>query len=348
MVKMKDVAERAGVSIATVSNVITGKRIVSPDVQKAVLQAIDELDYHVNMVARGLKTQRTNTIGIVLPDVTKLFFNDVLKGILNAAGDYGYSISILSSNYSFEAERAHIATLRGSHVDSIILDSCVDYHIAQQWGAELAELVTPAIPIVSIENALEDSKISAVTIDCRRWSSQITQHLIDQGRRRIYYISGPLSLMHEFDRLTGYRQALASNHLEVSGDLITSRDFLSGSAYNVVRQALDAGVEFDAVQASNDQAAIGAIKALRERGIRVPAQVSVTGFDNLFPSSLVTPAITTVHVPRYTMGFEAVREAIRRIRSADALPKHLVLDCQLVLRGSSASVPETSWDLENW
>jgi DNA-binding LacI/PurR family transcriptional regulator len=348
MVKMKDVAERAGVSIATVSNVITGKRIVSPDVQKAVLQAISDLDYHVNMVARGLKTQRTYTIGVVLPDVTKLFFNDVLKGIMNAASDYGYSINILSSNYDFNSERKLIAALRGSHVDSIILDSCVDYHIAPQWGSELAELVTSSTPIVSIENALEDSKVSAVTIDCRRWSGQVTQHLIDQGCRRIYYISGPLSLMHEFDRLTGYRQALLKNHLEVCDDLITSRDFLSGSAYNVVRQALDAGVKFDAVQASNDQAAIGAFKALRERGVHVPGQVSVTGFDNLFPSSLVNPAITTVHVPRYTMGFEAVREAVRRIRDPGAPPKHLVLDCQLVLRGSSASVPETSWDLENW
>ena len=348
MVRMKDVANRAGVSVATVSNVITGKRIVSPEVQDAVLRAIDELDYHVNLVARGLKTQKTGIIGVVLPDVTKLFFNDVLKGIVAAADEYGYSIHILSSSFDFKKEQAHIETLRGSHVDAIILDSCVDYHAAGRWGAELTDMFTPAIPIVSIENTLDDGKVSAVTIDCRRWSGLVTQHLIDQGNRRIFYISGPLSLEHEYDRLRGYLETLEKNKLAADRELITSRDFLSGSAYHVVRQALEAGIAFDAIQASNDQAAVGAVKALRESGRSVPEQTAVTGFDNLFPSSLVQPAITTVHVPRYTMGFEAVREAVRRLESPSAAPKHLTLDCHLVIRGSSARVPETPWDLENW
>ena len=102
MARMKDVADRAGVSVATVSNVLTGKRAVTPEVRENVLRAIKELDYHVNMIARGLKTQRTNTIGVVLPDVTKLFFNDVLHGMMTAASDFGYCITLLSSNYNFD------------------------------------------------------------------------------------------------------------------------------------------------------------------------------------------------------------------------------------------------------
>lgn len=346
MVKMKDVAQRAGVSIATVSNVITGKRTVSPEVQKAVLQAISDLDYHVNMVARGLKTQRTNTIGVVLPDVTKLFFNDVLKGIMTAAADNGYSINILSSGYDFSREKNLIATLRGNHVDAIILDSCVDFREAENWGKELVE-ASKDLPLISLENKLSD-QISSICVDCQYWSSQITKHLIDRGRKKIFYISGPLSLKHEQDRLDGYKQALAEHGIETDEKLIVTQDFESGSAYHAVRQVLEQGLEFDAVQASNDQAAIGAIKALMEFGIEIPGKVAVTGFDNLFPSSLVEPAITTVHVRRYTMGYSAVMECIRRIQDPEAEPQQQMLDSRLVIRGSSSEQAKSEWELDNW
>lgn len=346
MVKMKDVAQRAGVSIATVSNVITGKRTVSPEVQKAVLQAIEELDYHVNMVARGLKTQRTNTIGVVLPDVTKLFFNDVLKGVMTAAAEHGYSINILSSGYDFSLEKNLIATLRGNHVDAIILDSCVDFRQAESWGAELVASGKD-VPVVSLENKLSED-VSSICVDCQHWSSQITRHLIDQGRKKIFYISGPLSLRHEQDRLEGYKQALREQGIEVKEDLIVTQDFQSGSAYHAVQQVLAQGVEFDAIQASNDQAAIGAVKALMEAGIDVPGQVAVTGFDNLFPSSLVSPAITTVHVHRYTMGYQAVMECVRRIGDPEAEPLQQVMDSHLVIRGSSTDQAKSEWDLDNW
>ncbi len=346
MVKMKDVALRAGVSIATVSNVITGKRTVSPEVQKAVLQAIEELDYHVNMVARGLKTQRTNTIGVVLPDVTKLFFNDVLKGIMTAAAENGYSINILSSGYDFAKEKNLVATLRGNHVDAIILDSCVDFQQAENWGKELVA-AGKDIPLVSLENKLSDG-VSSICVDCFRWSSQITNHLIDQGRKKIFYISGPLSLRHEQDRLEGYKKGLREHGIEVKEDLIVTQDFQSGSAYHAVKQVLEQGVDFDAIQASNDQAAIGAIKALMECGIDVPGKVAVTGFDNLFPSSLVSPAITTVHVHRYTMGYTAVMECIRRIGDPEAEPMQQVMDSHMVIRGSSTEQAKSEWDLDNW
>lgn len=346
MVKMKDVAVRAGVSIATVSNVITGKRTVSPEVQKAVLQAISDLDYHVNMVARGLKTQRTNTIGVVLPDVTKLFFNDVLKGIMTAAGANGFSINILSSGYDFSLEKQLVATLRGNHVDAIILDSCVPYQQSEAWGEELVK-AGKDMPVVSLENKLGDA-VSSITMDCHYWSSRITEHLIGQGRRKIFYISGPLSLRHEQDRLDGYKQALVEHGLQVNESLIVTQDFQSGSAYNAVRQVLEQGLEFDAIQASNDQAAIGAIKALMEYGIQVPGQVAVTGFDNLFPSSLVEPAITTVHVHRYTMGYRAVMECLRRMGDPEAEPLQEVLESQLVIRGSSTDQAKSEWDLDNW
>ncbi len=346
MVKMKDVAARAGVSIATVSNVITGKRVVSPEVQKVVLDAIAELDYQVDTIARGLKTQRTYTIGVVLPDVTKLFFNEVLKGIMSAADANGYSVMILNSKYDFQQEKQTVSTMRGLKVDALVLDSCVDYRKADRWSKELLSIF-PSTPIVALETVMSKS-LSAITIDNHHWSSQITQHLIDQNRRRIFCVTGPTTLQHEQDRRQGYRETLEKNGIPVDESLIASMDYSADSAYSFFLDALDSGLEFDAIQASSDQIAIGAIKVLNERGIRVPEQVAITGFDGLFPGTLVTPAVTTIHVPRYMMGYEAVMECLRRIADPNSEPREVVLDAKLVLRNSSMALPATDWELGNW
>lgn len=348
MVRMKDVAKYAGVSVATVSNVITGKQVVSPEMREAVQRAIKELNYNVNLVARGLKTQRTYTIGVLLPDVTKLFFNDVVKGIMEAAKVAGYSINILSSNYDFESERSLIYSLKGSQVDGIILDSCVDRSYARDWAEELLAERNGMPPIVALESTLDPSGISTVLVDGEYWSGAITQHLIDSGRKHIFFISGPVSLEHEHARLTGYQNTLLKNGIALDESLIARCDFLSGTAYHAARKALETGLAFDAIQASNDQAAIGAIKALKEYGVRIPDDVAACGFDNLFPSTLITPAITTIDVPRYEMGVTALQEAIRRIENKDTAPIQHVIEASMIVRSSSCKNAVTQWNLENW
>lgn len=346
MVRMKDVAVRAGVSIATVSNVITGKQHVSPKVRDAVLAAIKELDYNVNLVARGLKTQRTSTIGVILPDVTKLFFLDVIKGIMEESDKLGYKINLVSSNYNFQTEQSLVASLRGSRVDGIILDSCVSLEGSQQWAQELSSGAMP--PVVSIENRIDASLLSAVLVDSQYWSARITQHLIDIGRKNIFYIAGPLSIEHELNRYKGYTETMQANGLQAHEQFLYEGDFSSGQAHNAVTNALSGGLQLDAIQASNDQAAVGAVKALKEKGIDVPGQVAVCGFDNLFPSTLVTPAITTVDVPRYEMGAAAVREIVRRIEAPDTPPTHYILSAGMVIRASTKPDVTTEWNLENW
>ena len=348
MIRMKDVAKHAVVSVATVSNVITGKQIVSPNVRASVLRSIKELNYNVNLVARGLKTRRTYTIGVILPDVTKLFFLDVLKGIMETADKAGYKINILSSNYDFESERALVHSLKGSRVDGIILDSCVNKDFSNIWADELVQDSNGTTSIVSIESKIDQQRISEVLVDCEYWSGRITQHLIDSGRRRIFFISGPLNLEHEYTRLVGYQNTLRNNGLSVCDELVASCDFLSGTAYKAAHRALKNGLEFDAVQASNDQAAIGALKALKEYDISVPETVAVCGFDNLFPSTLVMPAITTVDVPRYDMGATAVKEVLRRIEDKEAQPMRHVIKASMIVRASSCANALTQWNLENW
>jgi DNA-binding LacI/PurR family transcriptional regulator len=348
MIRMKDVAKHAGVSVATVSNVLTGKQVVSDSVREAVFSSIKELNYSINLVARGLKTQRTNTIGLILPDVTKLFFLDVLKGIMETATKEKYNINIFSSNFDFEVERLLLNSLLSNRVDGIILDTCMDRQHAAKCIRELSLVGPNAPPVVSLESRMDTEHISSVFVDCKYWSGRITQHLIDCGHKRIFFIAGPVHIEHEYDHLEGYRHTLEQNAIPVQDELVAMGDFLSGTAYDMVYSALEKGLCFDAIQASNDQAAIGAIKALQEHGISVPAEVAVCGFDNLFPSTLVTPAITTVSVPRYEMGVIAVQEILRRIKNRDAAPELYKIDAELIIRASSIMNEKTPWNLNNW
>lgn len=348
MVRMKDVAAAAGVSVATVSNVFTGKHYVSLDVRKRVMDAVEDLNYHMNLNAQALKTSRTHSIGVVLPDITKLFFNDVLRGILDAANSNGYKITVLSSNYDYTVEKECVSSLRGSNTDAIILDSCCDYRELGGWAYEIASYEGRYTPVVSLENPMDDTLVSAVTIDSFYWSNKVTQYLITQGKSRILFISGPTSLRHEHDRLMGYKQALKDNRIKINDSLIISRDFTSNSSYDVVCQALKKGLKFDAIQASNDQAAIGAIKALKEHNFRIPEEIMVCGFDNIFPSTLVDPAITTVSVPRYEMGKEAVKECLRHIEDPSLPPRRIALNAELIERSSTRTDSKSSWELFYW
>lgn len=348
MATMNDVSKHAGVSVATVSNVITGKKPVSEKMRKKVLDSIDALNYKVNFVARGLKTQRTSIIGLILPDITKLFFQKVISGILDTASQNDYRLNILSSGYNFETEQMLVNTLRSSQVDGIILDSCVSVEKTEAWLRELTAGGSNSTPIVMLENTFHSHEISSISVDSALSSARITQHLIDIGRRKILYVAGPLHIEHESARIFGYRNCLRKNGLEVDPILEKEGTYMSESGYTVVRNALREGLRFDAIQASNDQAAIGALKALQEHGLRVPEDIAVAGFDNLFPATLVSPALTTIDVPNYDMGVEAVNELVRLLKDPSAAPMQRTLEAQLIIRASTVKNVPTNWDLHGW
>ena len=348
MATMNDVSRHAGVSVATVSNVITGKKPVSDKMRRRVMDSIDALGYQVNLVARGLKTQRTSIIGLILPDITKLFFQNVIAGIYDAATQHGYRLNILSSGYSFENERSLVDLLTASQVDGIILDSCVPEDRTEEWLRALLSERRSSVPVVLLESTFASDAISSVTVDNASCSASITQHLLDIGRRRILYLAGPLQLEHENARLTGYIQCHERNGIPLDPALELRCSFMSESGYLAIAEALRSGIPFDAVQASNDQAAIGALKALAEGGLRVPEDVAVTGFDNLFPSTLVTPALTTISTPNYDMGVQAIEVLLGQIDRPEAGPEQRRLDWSLEVRASTCADRRTDWNLSGW
>ena len=347
-VKMTDVAAAAGVSVATVSNVFTGKHFVSPEIKDRVLQAVEDLDYHINLTARSLKTSKSKTIGIVLPDITKLFFTEVMRGILDTVEEHGYKAIYLSSYFDYATEKECIASLRSNNVDAIIIDTCCDYHNLKNWAYELATYEGKYTPIVFIESAVDGGLASSVAIDAYYWSGKLTRHLISLNKSRILFISGPSYLKQEHDVLIGYKQALKDNGIKINDNLIFTSDFSSKSSYKLMTNILKKSPKFDAIQASNDEAAIGAVKALKEHGLKIPDDIVICGFDNLFPTTLVDPAITTINVPRREIGAAAVNECIHHIEDPSLPHRNVVLSADMIVRGSTEKGAETTWDLYSW
>jgi DNA-binding LacI/PurR family transcriptional regulator len=347
MATMMDVAKRAGVSVATVSNVITGKQVVSKKARTNVIKAIEELSYQVNFMARGLKTQRTYSIAVIIIDITKFFFTEILHGIMETASAQGYNVNIFTTTYDFKRERELVRSLRQSRVDGIILSSCVPVEQSHEWAVELTSgQNTP--PIVSLENVIDSELIASVIFDYKQRSYEITQHLIEQGKRKILYCYGLLSLEQEMRRLEGYKEALKDNGIEYSDDLVLHVDYVPKTSYEIIRDTLARGLSFNAIQASSDQAAVGALYALKERGISVPESIAVCGFDNLFPSTMVSPAITTVDTPRFELGSVATRELIRLIEDGSAKPNCFTIESHIVIRESSHSCAKSDWHLGSW
>ncbi len=352
MVRMKDVAEHAGVSIATVSNVITGKNYVSPEVKQKVEESVHHLGYKVNLLARGLKIKRTRSIGVILPDITKMFFPNVLRGIETAAKKYNYKVNFLTSDFDFAVERESVEYLKSSCVDGIIIDSCCEPRHFASWSEELVreDHEGTRFPVVSMEQVMDRAKISSVLVDYVQLSKSGATHLIEQGKRNIIYIKAGMMLAHGQQRFEGYKDALQAHGIPLREELVLDADFSALSAYHVIKQALAKGVEFDAVQAINDQAAIGALKALHEADIRVPQQVAVVGCDNIFPGTLVSPQITTIDIPKYELGYTAFEELMRLMEETDepALPRSVMLEAALIVRQSTVVECPGEWNLSMW
>ena len=347
MVKMRDVAKHAGVSVATVSNVITNKKYVGENVKKKVMDSIKTLNYNIDFIARALKTQQTGTIGVLVPDITKLAFLDMLKGILDTAQKEGYNINISSSNFNIKTEKNYVTILKNNRVDGIIIDSCVNYKNGSDWAKEMSDL-GPYVPVVSMECKLDTNYISSIVFDTREITRCLIQHLVDIGKRNILFIAPPVTIEWGKAHYMGYKDVLKRNNIAILDDLILKGDFTSISGYNAALYALKKNLKFDAVWAPNDQAAIGVIKALYENGLSIPADVAVCGFDNVFASTLVKPAITTVSIPRYKMGVIAVQEVLRRIRDKHSTPKSYIMEAELIIRASTKPGIKTDWAIGDW
>ena len=320
------VAERAGVSPSTVSRILNGTAVVSDEKRAAVDQAIAKLGFVPNPVARGLAGGRTLSIGVVSQAIDSPFYGAALRGIEVELGTAGYSPLFMSGHWRADEEARCIDVLRSRRVDGLIV---LTGRLADSALRSLAR----SLPVVVTGRSLKASNLLSMDFDNREGARQATQHLIDLGHRRIAFISGDPEHPDAVDRQQGYRSAIEAAGLRFDPALLAPGNFSEHSGLLAVERLLDSRTRFSAIFAANDQMAFGASLGLYRRGLRVPDDVSMVGFDDVAGSVYMVPPLTTVHNPIQEIGELAARAMLSLL--AGERPAVEVPASRLIVREST-------------
>lgn len=307
---IKEIAEMANVSSATVSKVLNGKdQYISEATRQRVLEIVEREGYIPNAIAKSLKIKSTKTLGIVIPDVMNLFFSELARGIEDAAEKKGYSVILCNSDNKESKEEKYIQVLQEKMVDGIILTAS-----EKSVSKSLKRRNTPMVLLdrdISI-----DGKVGRIVVDNEEGTYNATSHLIGKGCKNIGFISSANINKPSGQRLKGYERAILENHMPYDENKIFLKNYTIDTGYEGTMTMLDR-TEIDGICCGNDLIAIGAIKALKEKGIDVPEKVKITGFDDIQISQYLDPPLTTVRQPIYEMGEEAVQMLISIIEKKD-------------------------------
>ncbi|GAQ24625.1 MULTISPECIES: LacI family DNA-binding transcriptional regulator [Tepidanaerobacter] len=308
MVTIKEVAKKAGVSPSTVSRVLNGSDVVAEDTKEKVMAAVKSLNYRPNFLAQGLKDGKTKTIGLIIPNIRNPIYPVIARGVEDVARKYGYTVILCNTDEDTEIEKESIQKLRKRWVDGLIIAP------AAKKVEHLEELEQEGFPMVVIVRKL-DIKANMIVIDNFQAAYDAVSFLIKTGHRRIAIVKGNQQLALYRDRFSGYKQALLDAGIPIEYELITGDDSdsiqWSLDGYNAVNSLLNRNIEFDAVFATTDLRAIGAIRAIKDHNLRVPDDISVIGFDNLEFSSLIDPPLSTVSQPFYDIGARAASKVLQ-------------------------------------
>lgn len=280
-------------------------------------------------MARSLKNKKSKVIGLIIPDIVNPFFPLMVRGVEDTAKRYGYIIILCNTDGKAEEEATYLRLFEEKCVDGFIFTS------SGRIKKSLSLLKELAIPKIILDRRLDDLSIPTVTVDNIQGAYLATTHLINNGKRRILFISGPEELQSSLDRRSGYQQALRENEIMVQPELITYGDFTFESGQKAVRDVITKGISFDAIFGANDMMALGAMTVLLELGMAIPHQIEVVGYDDIYLSSLFKPALTTIKQPAYEMGREAVKMVLRSINSKKITVTSKVFRPQLIIRESS-------------
>jgi DNA-binding LacI/PurR family transcriptional regulator len=359
---IKDVANLAGVSISTVSNVLNKTRSVSKKTIDKVEKAARELNYQVDPIARSMKNNKTGQIGVIVEDICGVFYPYIIKGITSVAIEKGYDVLISDAqgmNGNEEAvdrEKVIFDKFFNARVDGIIFVTAVKIEALREYFAKVKERANRKkyTPLVSIERDLTSVGIDSVFYDSYGNAQIAVQHLIDCGCKHIGHISGSMSMHIAQQRVRGYLACMERNHFGVDMQRMISYGVYSHqSGYNAMIELLEKFPNVDGVFCGNDQMAIGALKALKLKGKRVPEDIKIIGYDDSFVSTIVEPSISTIHVPKVSAGVEAANLLFSLMESKDVSEKKIPIghkmEGHLVIRKST--VPEKDdqdWMLLEW
>ena len=338
MVTRDDVARRAGVSPSTVSYVINnGPRPVSDAAKTRVLQAVKELGYRPNAVARNLRRQRTSILGLVIPDIINPYFAQVAQGIEAVAFERDYTVIFCHTKYSRDQELKYFDQLFVERAAGVLwVPATGDPEPAHR-------LVEYGLPVVMMDRVLEGIRVPAVVADNYRGGFLATEHLIALGHRRIGCIARPVLLSHSQERIQGYQAALEKHGIPLDDRLIAAGGYRLENGYEAIQYLLGLDQPPTAVFTYNDIMAIGAIRALRERGLHVPRDFSVVGYDDIPDAAYSCPALTTVRQAKYEMGLKGIELLLRIMDGEIVSPQtETRVAVELVVRETTGPAPNFS------
>ncbi|EGS74190.1 substrate-binding domain-containing protein [Vibrio cholerae] len=329
MATMKDIARLAGVSTSTVSHVINKSRFVSDEIAERVNNAAQQLNYAPSALARSLKMNRTKTIGMLVTTSTNPFFGEVVKGVERSCYHQGYNLILCNTEGDNQRMKASINTLLQKRVDGLLLmcstlegerldvfDRYPDIPIVvMDWG-----------PILFASDKIQDNSLQG--------GYMAAKHLIECGHKEIGCITGPLIRHQAQMRYEGYKRALAEAGIAMNPDWIVESDFECEGGYQAFEKLYQRGKLPSALFVSNDMMAMGVIQAASQRGLRVPDELSLIGYDDVHIAKFMTPALTTIHQPKYRLGKAAVDTLLYRLENPDTTAQVVQLEPTLVVRNS--------------
>lgn len=311
MVTIKDVAREVNVSVTTVSRVLNNKPDVGEATKRKVEKAIKKLGYNPNNIARGLVLKKTNSIGLIIPDINNPFFPEIIKGVERTAKNRGYFLILCNTDNDKKEERESINLLRSKQVDGIILS------LSLENKGFLKELEKENYPIVQIDRQIQDSIYPAITIDNQRSAYIATEYLIKNGHSKIGHITGDLSTRTAIDRLNGFELALKDYHIPLKKEWLLEGDYSKESGKELMEKIIKLKDRPTALFFANDLMSYGAYESIYKYNYIVPEDFSIIGHDNIEITSFVRPGLTTMDQPKYRLGQIAAEKLINTIENKD-------------------------------
>jgi DNA-binding LacI/PurR family transcriptional regulator len=326
------IAKRLGVSAMTVSRALNNKPNVDKKTREKILVAAKKLGYTPNHIARSLTLRKTNTIGVVVPEIAHSFFPEVIRGIEDASYAANYHLILTHSAEDYTREQDAIQTLESKRVDGMLISTAqtVTDHSTYQ------DIIRLGIPIVFFDRVVHNIGATCVSIDDEDCCARVTEHLIGHGYKTIAHLSGPSSVSIGKERLAGYRKALERNGIKFRPELVIQSGFHEKGGYNAMERLLQLPVRErpDAVVAVNDPAAFGAMKAMQEHKIRIPQDIAIVGMSDDIRAELASSPLTTIRQPAYEIGRLAAEALIQEIEGKAKPGRKIVVQTELAIRKS--------------
>lgn len=326
-VTLKDIAKRASVSIKTVSRVINEEPMVSVNTRQKVKEIIEELGYHPNLIARSLKKRKTNTIGFIIPDIGNPAFTEMVKGCMDYLSKKGYYVFLGSYEDDTSKEIGFIRDLSSMLIDGIIIIPTASR------DDRLSIFDNINCPIVFLDREIDGLDVDTVIAGNKAGLYEATKHLISIGHRKLIYLGGIKSVKPSKKRFEGWKRALEEEALFDESNVYWG-SYSTASGYSMMNRALDEIKDIDAVFAGNDIIALGALNAIKERRLKVPDDISLVGFDDMFFSKYLNPPLSTVAVKLYKEGEAAARLLHEKIKNPDTGTERIVIPCEFKIRDS--------------